>query len=90
MRRFVLGLFAAIGIIASLTVLGIGSLAWYLIDRRPLLPDGIVLTADLNHGLAPGASRDALSEVVFGDRPISLNVVPVGVASLMNPVQAAP
>jgi protease IV len=69
MRRFVLGLFAAIGIIASLSLLGIGSLAWYLIDRRPLLPDAIVLTADLNRGLAPGASRDSLSEIVFGDKP---------------------
>ena len=30
MRRFVLGLFAAIGIVASLTVLGAGALVWYL------------------------------------------------------------
>ena len=29
MRRFVLGLFAAIGIVASLTVLGAGALVWY-------------------------------------------------------------
>lgn len=69
MRRFVLGLFAAIGIIASLTVLGVGSLAWYLIGRSQPLPDNIVLTADLNRGLAPGARSDALSEIVFGDKP---------------------
>src|SRR4051794_27110004 len=69
MRRFVLGLFAAIGIITSLTVLGIGALVWYLAERRPVLPDKIVMTADLNRGLASGAGRDALSEIVFGDRP---------------------
>src|SRR3954471_2704455 len=69
MRRFVLGLFAAIGIIASLTVLGAGALVWYLAERRPPLPDNIVVTADLNPGLAAGAERDALSQIVFGDRP---------------------
>jgi protease-4 len=69
MRRFVLGLFAAIGVLALLTLLGIGGLVWYLVASRPPLPDGIVLTADLNRGLAPGASRDALSDILFGDRP---------------------
>lgn len=69
MRRFVLGLFATIGIVVSLTVLGIGALVWYLAERRPVLPDKIVVTADLNRGLAAGAGRDALSEIVFGDRP---------------------
>ena len=69
MRRFVLGLFAAIGIIASLMILGVGALTWYLFASRPPLPDSIVLTADLNRGLAPGPSQDALSEIVFGDKP---------------------
>ena len=69
MRRFVLGLFAAIGIIASLTMLGAGALTWYLFASRPPLPDSIVLTADLNRGLAAGPSQDALSEIVFGDKP---------------------
>jgi protease-4 len=69
MRRFVLGLFTAIGIIASLAVLGAGSLVWYLAERQPALPGTIVLTADLNRGLAPGAKSDALSGIVFGDKP---------------------
>ncbi|MGD9615358.1 MAG: signal peptide peptidase SppA [Alphaproteobacteria bacterium] len=69
MRRFVLGLFAAIGITASLAVLGVGALVWYLAASRPSLPDSIVLTADLNRGLAAGPSQDALSEIVFGDKP---------------------
>ena len=69
MRRFVLGLFAVIGIFASLAVLALGSLAWYLIEKKPVLPDRIVLTADLNGGLAAGPGRDALSEIVFGEKP---------------------
>jgi protease-4 len=69
MRRFVLGLFAAIGLVASLTILGAGALVWYLAERRPPLPENIVMTADLNRGLAAGAERDALSQIVFGDRP---------------------
>ena len=69
MCRFVLGLFAAIGVIACLAVLGTGSLTWYLIEKRPLLPDSIVVTADLNRGLAAGPSREGLSEIVFGERP---------------------
>ncbi len=69
MRRFVLGLFAVIGILTVLAVLGLGSLAWYLIERKPVLPDSIVLTADLNGGLEAGSGRDALSEIVFGETP---------------------
>ena len=69
MRRFVLGLFAAIGIVVSLVALGVGSVAWYAFESRPTLPDSIVLTADLNRGLAAGSSPDALSEIVFGDKP---------------------
>lgn len=69
MRRFVIGLFAAIGITLSLAVLGVGALVWYLIASRPSLPDGIILTADLNRGLAAGPGKDALSEILFGDKP---------------------
>ena len=69
MRRFVLGLFAAIGITASLAVVGLGLLTWYLVASRPSLPQAIVLTADLNRGLAAGASQDAWAEIVFGDKP---------------------
>ena len=69
MRRFVLGLFAAIGITASLAVLGVGVLIWYLAASRPSLPQTIVLTADLNRGLAAGASQDPWAELLFGDKP---------------------
>lgn len=69
MRRFVLGLFAAIGIVAVLGIVGVGVAIWYVIDSKPVLPQTIVLTADLNRGLAAGASQEPLSELVFGDKP---------------------
>lgn len=69
MRRFVLGLFAAIGIVAVLGTVGVGAAIWYLVESRPALPQTIVLTADLNRGLAAGASPEPISELLFGDKP---------------------
>ncbi len=69
MRRFLLGLLAAIGLMAVLFVVGVGTAIWYLADTRPSLPQAIVVTADLNRGLAAGASQEALSELVFGGAP---------------------
>ncbi len=68
MRRFVLGLFTAFGIVAALTMIGIGAAIWYVAASRPGLPSTIVLTADLNGGLSAGASQEPLSELVFGDK----------------------
>jgi protease-4 len=69
MRRFVFGLFAAIGIVAVLGMIGMGVAVWYVVDSKPTLPQTIVLTADLDGGLASGASQEPLSELVFGDKP---------------------
>jgi protease IV len=69
MRRFVLGLFASIGIMAALAVVGLGVIIWQLAASRPSLPQTIVLSADLSGGLAAGASQDTLSEIIFGDKP---------------------
>jgi protease-4 len=66
MRRFVVGLFAAIGVLVVLAVVALGVLAWRLAAGEPTLPDRVVLSADLSRGLARGASRDALSELVLG------------------------
>ena len=69
MRRFVLGLFAAIGIAASFAVLAVGILVWRLADTSPSLSQTIVLTADLDRGLVPGAKQDPLAAALFGDKP---------------------
>ena len=68
MRRFVVGLFAAIGLVVVLAILAGGVVVWRVVGAKPILPDTIVLSADLSRGLAAGASQDALSEVVFGGK----------------------
>jgi protease-4 len=65
MRRFVLGLFATIGILAVLAVVAVGVAAWHIAASRPALPGTIILTADLGGGLIEG-SQSALSELVGG------------------------
>ncbi len=68
MRRFLVGLFAAIGIVAALAAIGVGVAVWRLALSRPSLPDTIVLRADLSRGLVAGASQDPLSDLVFGGK----------------------
>src|SRR5712692_7101316 len=68
MRRFVVGLFAAIGIVVVLAVAALGVAVWQLAAIKPSLPDNIVLSADLSRGLTAGASQDALAELVFGGK----------------------
>jgi protease-4 len=65
MRRFVLGLFATIGILAVLAVVAAGVAVWRIAASRPALPRTIILSADLDSGLIEG-SRNALSELVGG------------------------
>lgn len=69
MRRFVLGLFAAIGILTVLAIVGVGAAAWRLAVSKPGLPATIVLRADLDKGLAKGAGQDALADIAFGPKP---------------------
>ncbi len=66
MRRYVLGLFTAIGIVTVLAFIGGGALVWRIAASKPALPATIVLSADLGAGLAKGAGQDPLSELVFG------------------------
>src|SRR5216684_3594283 len=68
MRRFVLGLFALIGIVTVLAFLGIGVAVWRIALSQPVLPDTIVLSAELGRGLTEGAGQDSLSDLVFGSK----------------------
>jgi protease-4 len=68
MRRFVFRLFALIGLVTVLAVVGVGVAAWRIAASRPSLPDSIVLTVELNRGLGAGAGQDLLSDLVFGGR----------------------
>jgi protease-4 len=68
MRRFVLGLFAAIGVTAVLFVIGLSAAVWWLVASRPSLPGSILLTVDFGRGLVEGKSQDPLSELAFGKK----------------------
>jgi protease-4 len=69
MRRFVLGLFAMIGLVAVLAIAGIGFLVWRLAAYQPTLPATIVLTTDLGRGLIEGPGQHALADLAFGGKP---------------------
>jgi len=68
MRRFVLGLFALIGLVTVLAFIGIGVAVWRIAASEPTLPDTIVLSAELGRGLSEGARQDPLSEALFGSK----------------------
>jgi len=68
MRRFVLGLFAAIGIGAVLLVIGISIAVWWAVASRPSLPGSIVLTVDFGRGLVEGKGQEPFSELLFGKK----------------------
>src|SRR5712671_2930259 len=66
MRRIVLGIFAAIGIIAALMVLGTGIAVWRIASSRPALPKSIILTAELGRDLLEGPRQNEVSELLTG------------------------
>jgi len=68
MRRFLVGLLAAIGLVTVVAFIGGGVAVWRIAASQPTLPGTIVLSADLSGSLAAGASPDALSELVFGSK----------------------
>jgi protease-4 len=72
MRRFVFGLFAALGVFAAVIVIGLvlaigAGVALVGTSSHPAgLPNAVVLSVDLNNGLAAGPSADPLSTLLFG------------------------
>ncbi len=68
MRRFVLGLFALIGIVTVLAFIGVGVAVWRIALSQPALPETIVLSAEFGRGLTEGAGQDSLSDLVFGSK----------------------
>jgi len=66
--RLVLGLFALIGLLAAVAIVVGGIAAWKFASRAPSLPGTMILTADLNGGLADGPSEDTLSRLVLGSK----------------------
>ena len=69
MRRFVLGLFAMIGLLAVLAIAGIGVVIWRFAAYQPLLPATMILNADLGRGLVEGPGQSPLAELAIGSKP---------------------
>jgi protease-4 len=66
--RLVIGLFAAIGLVAALALIAGGVVAWKLAAREPGVASAMILTVDLNGGLVDGPSEDTASRLLFGSK----------------------
>lgn len=69
MRRIVIGIFAAIGLVTVLLLIGVGVAVVLLRPAEKPLPERIVLTADLTEGLSEGRGESPLERAVFGSKP---------------------
>src|SRR5580704_2948020 len=71
MRRFLIGLFATIGVITFigiLAIVGLSVTAVRLAGKATVLPGTIVLTVDLTGGLADSAEADPASRLLLGQK----------------------
>ena len=69
MRRLLVGFFAAIGVLAVLVVAAAAIFVLRLAPEKPSLPDKIILSVDLNRGLADGPRVAGWRRVIVGSRP---------------------
>jgi protease-4 len=68
-RRFIVWFFAAIGILVVLAVVG-GLVAWRVYaPKSPQIAESTVLELDLTQNVAEASPRDAVSRIVFEDKP---------------------
>jgi protease-4 len=68
-RRFVIWFFAVIGIFVVVAIVG-GFIAWrFYGPKSPQIADSTVLELDLTQDVAEAAPRDAISRIVFEDKP---------------------
>jgi protease IV len=75
MKRFAVGLLAAIGFLTLLLVAGGAVAAWLLLPREPSLPGRIVLTLDLREGLEEAPARDPLDLLGLTTTPTFTDVI---------------
>ena len=69
MRRLLVGFFAAIGVLAVLFVITVAIAVVRLQPGKPSLPNNIILSADLNRGLAEGRREEGWRRLVLGGKP---------------------
>jgi protease IV len=69
MRRLLVGFFAAIGVLAVLFGIALAVAVIRLQPGKPSLPNNIILSADLNRGLAEGRGEEGWRRLVLGGKP---------------------
>jgi len=75
MKRFAVGLLAAIGLLTLLLAAGGLVAAWLLLPGKPSLPDRIVLTLDLRGGLDEAPAHDPLDLLGLTTTPTFTDVI---------------
>lgn len=75
MFRFLVRLFAVVGLLLVLVAAGLGFVYWRMVERGPALPDRIVLDLDLDRPLIEYVPTDPLAEVLFGRETTLRSVV---------------
>lgn len=66
MFRFLVRLFAVVGLLVVLATVGLGILYWRFAGQEPTLPERIVLDLDLDRELIEHVPADPLAEALFG------------------------
>jgi protease-4 len=75
MKRFAVGLLAAIGLLTLLLAAGGAIAAWLLLPHAPSLPGRMVLTLDLREGLEEEPAQDPLDLLGLTSKPTFTDVV---------------
>jgi protease-4 len=75
MRRFIVGFFAAVGVLTVLLIAGAALLIGALKPRATPLADNIILNVDLTKGLAEGPREDRLLRLLAGAEPTLRDVL---------------
>jgi len=73
--RFIVRLFALVGLLVVLLAVAVGAWLWDIAGRRQPLPDAIVLELDLSRPLVDRSPADPLAAAVFGRDPSVTEVV---------------
>lgn len=75
MRRVLVGFFAAIGLLTTLTIVGVFLLVGGLKPHVTPLATNIILSIDLTQGLAEGPHQDRLVRLLVGPKPTLRDVL---------------
>ncbi|MBV8338095.1 MAG: signal peptide peptidase SppA [Alphaproteobacteria bacterium] len=75
MRRVLVGFFAAIGLLTTLTIVGVFLLVAGLKPQVTPLATNIILSIDLTQGLAEGPRQDRLVRLLVGPKPTLRDVL---------------